>query len=182
MKINISRKSIYLITASFLLLLFVFIFSFAVLIPQGKEYRKSRVELLSISKDLRNYQNFFDETEEKLKDLQQKNRNIIVAFDAKFNAERFMKQNKHFFSSLSLSKAVSVEENEAFVTYEVNTTSQISSPKSFYDFLDSVNKSDWIIGVNFPIEFKREGDMIKSSFTMRIFCDNKDANTTKRAE
>jgi hypothetical protein len=56
-----------------------------------------------------------------------------------------------------------------FTIYEVNTTSKINSPKVFYNFLDSINKSDWIIGVNFPINFKREADMIRSSFTMRVY-------------
>jgi len=182
MKINITRQHIYLIVTSFVLLFFVFIFSFAILIPQGKEYRKSRLELKSKTKDLRNYQNFFNETEETLKDLQKSNRNIIISFDSKFNAKRFKKQYKNYFSSLDISKAVTVEKNDEFATYKVNTTSQISSPKSFYDFLDAVNKADWIIGVNFPIEFKREGELIKSSFTMKIFCDNKDENSTKKVE
>lgn len=182
MKINISRQNIYLISISLFLLIFVLIFSFLVLIPKGKEYRKNRVELKKNSKELRKYQNFYDETEGKLKELQKKHRHIIVAFDSKFNPTRFQKQYKSYFSSLELSELKKSVRKEEFTTYEVNTTSQISSPKSFYNFLDAVNKSDWIIGVNFPIEFKRDGELIKSTFTMQVLSNSKDENKTKIVE
>lgn len=182
MKINISRQNIYLIAISLFLLIFVLIFSFLVLIPKGKNYRKNRVELKANSKELRKYQDFYDKTEQKLKELQKKHRHIIIAFDSKFNPDRFQKQYKKYFSSLELSKVKKSVKKEEFTTYEVNTTSQISSPKSFYNFLDAVNKSDWIIGVNFPIKFKRDGELIKSSFTMQVLRNSRDENKTKTKE
>ena len=153
-----------------------------VLIPQGKDYRKNRVELKVNSKELRKYQNFYDETEDTFKELQKKHRHIIVAFDSKFDPKRFQKQYKSHFSSLELSKLKKGARKEEFITYEVNTTSQISSPKSFYNFLDAVNKSDWIIGVNFPIEFKRDGKLIKSTFTMQVLSSIRDTNATTKVE
>lgn len=177
-KSNISRQYIYLIAASLLLLIFVLIFSFAVLIPQGKEYRVKRVELKKKHKELREYENFHNETLERLQDLKSKNRRVITAFDASFNPQRFEKQNKEYFSSLSVSRLELMKGDEEFSVYEVNTTSQISSPTSFYSFLDSVNKSDWIIGINFPINFKRDGELIKSSFTMRVYANKEDSNAT----
>jgi hypothetical protein len=47
--------------------------------------------------------------------------------------------------------------------------------------LDDLNKGDWIIGVNFPINFVRDGEMIKSSFTMKVYTNNKDKNATASA-
>jgi hypothetical protein len=167
---------------SLFLFLFVLLFSFLVLIPEGKEYRVKRLEIKKDTKELRVYQNFHDETLETLKDLQSKNRHIITAFDSTFNPDRFEKQHKNYFSSLTLSKISRAQDENSFAVYEVNTTSEISSPKSFYNFLDSVNKSDWIIGVNFPINFKRDGEMIKSSFTMKVYTKNKDKNSTKTKE
>jgi len=159
---------------------FVLIFAFALLIPKGKEYRKDRVEFKKASQELRKYQYFHNEVEVKLKELQSDNRNIITAFDATFNQSRFQKQHRNYFSSLTLSKLSKVSDEDEFIAYEVNTTSEISSPKSFYDFLDAVNKSDWIIAVEFPINFKRDGEMIKSSFTMRVHTANRDTNLTKQ--
>ena len=177
MKINIPRPSLYLMILSFMLLIFVLVFAFTVLIPKGKEYRKERITVKKAQKELRKYQYFHDQTAQDLQNLQKKNRNIIIAFDKVFNKERFEKQYKSYFSSLHLSKLAAPVQKEEFVSYEVNTSSQISSPKSFYDFIEALNKADWIIGVNFPIAFEREGELIKSSFTMKVYCADK--NTTK---
>lgn len=179
MKINISREYIYLLGLSLFLLLFVIIFSFAVLIPAGKAYRVKRVEIEKLSNELYKYENFHNDTQKKLQDLRSKNRRIITAFDATFNPDRFEKQNKKHFTSLHISKVNFEKLEDDFAVYEVNTTSKISSPKIFYDFLESVNKSDWIIKINFPIIFKREGSLIKSSFTMKVYCNNRDTNRSK---
>jgi len=182
MKIKISRQNIYLISVSIFLLIFVLIFSFLVLIPEGKGYRENRTEFMKNSKELRKYQDFYDKKQAQLKDLQKKHRAVIVAFDNKFNAKRFQKQYKQNFSSLELSELKKKSKKDEFTTYEVNTSSQISSPKSFYNFLEAVNKSDWIIQVNFPINFKRDGELIKSSFTMQVLSNTRDENKTKKVE
>jgi hypothetical protein len=176
MKINISRQNIYLLAVSIFLLIFVFLFSFSVLIPEGKEYRQKRAELQKEQRVLMEYQSFHEETLEFLKNLQGENRGVITAFDTKFNATKFEKQHKDYFSSLSVSKKPLLSKNGEFDVYEVNTTSQISSPKSFYEFLEAVNKSSWIIGVNFPIEFQRDGELIKSSFSIKVYSNTKDLN------
>ena len=181
MKINISRQYVYLLIVSLFLFIFVLIFSFAILIPAGKEYRIKRVELKRMSTELRAYENFHNKTLETLQEMRSQNRRIIRAFDATFNPERFEKQNKNYFASLHIAKIAMPIEEKGFSVYEVNTTSQISSPKSFYNFLDAVNKSDWIIDINFPIDFKRDAEMIKSSFTMKVYCNNKDTNATASA-
>ena len=169
MKINISRESIYILSLSILLLIFVFLFSFLVLIPEGKEYRIKRSTLNKQKNELRRYKEFNDETLERLKNLQSKNGRIITAFETSFNSKRFQKIHRTYFSSLKLSKKESKEEEDEFSVYEVNTTSSISSPQNFYDFLDAINKDDWIISVNFPINFKRDAESIRSSFTMKVY-------------
>ncbi len=185
MKINISRQSIYLLAVSIFLLIFVFIFSFLVLIPEGQENRIQRLELKKESLELRKYQNFNDETLEHLKQLQSDNRNIITALERTFDAQRFEKKYSDYFSSLTILKQVEQFNEDEFSIYEVNTTSQISSPKSFYNFLEAVNKSDWIVGINFPINFKRDSELIKSTFTMKVYSANKggdeveDSNTSQ---
>jgi len=176
---NINRQNIYLLTLSIFLLVFVLIFSFIVLIPKGKEYRIKRTELRKMNLELRQLDDFSHKTVGILQKLQGDNRHIITAFGNEFNPDRFEKQYKGFFSSLKLSKKVKIEDDDDFTVYEVNTTSQISSPKSFYNFLDAVNKSDWIVGVDFPIKFKRDGEIISSSFTMKAYSNNKDSNSIK---
>jgi len=174
LKINIPRHSIYLIAFSIFLLIFVLLFAFLVLIPEGKEYRKARVNIKTQIKELRKYQDFNDETQTKLKELQKKHRHIIIAFDSVFNPRKFQKQHEKYFSSLTISKLERVKNEKEFAVYEVSTVSKISSPKGFYSFLDAINKSDWIIGIDFPIDFKRDGELIKSTFTMKVYCNAKD--------
>ncbi len=176
---NISRQNLYLLTLSVLLLLFVLLFSFSVLIPNGKEYRIKKNELREEYQKLRQLDSFHDETADILQKLQSNNRHIITAFDTSFSIDRFQKQHSKFFSSLKLSKLDRKENEDGFSVYEVNTTSEISSPKSFYDFLEAVNKSDWIVGINFPINFKRDSEMINSSFTMRVYSNLLDSNSSK---
>lgn len=182
MKINLSRQYIYLISFSAFLLIFVLLFAFLVLIPEGKEYRKSRVDAKTQIKELHKYQYFNDETEATLKELQKKHRHIIVAFDAIFNPNKFQKQHKNYFSSLEISKLERKTNEKEFAVYEVSAVSKISSPKGFYDFLDAINKSDWIIGIDFPIDFVRDSELIKSTFTMNVYCNAKDENSTKKVE
>ncbi len=178
MKINISRQNIYIIIISLVLLIFVLVFSFAFLIPEGKEYRVQRTELKKISKEVARYDDFDIQTLELLTTLKSDHRNIITAFDRTFSQDKFQKQHASYFKTLILSKRVKAEDEGEFMTYDVNTTSQINSPKSFYDFLDAINKSDWIISINFPINFKRDAELIHSTFSMKVYSNNKDKNTT----
>ncbi|WP_294964206.1 hypothetical protein [Sulfurimonas sp.] len=173
MKISISRQSIYLLSLSIFLLIFVLIFSFSVLIPKGKEYREQRNLLNKDRMEVRRYEDFSISTLDKLKELQSENAHSITAFDNSFNSERFEKQHSLHFTTLKLSKKKPLENEDEFAVYEVNTTSSINSPQSFYAFLDSINKGDWVIGINFPINFKRDHELITSSFTMRVYSTQK---------
>jgi len=177
-KINISRQHIYLLTISLLLFVFVLIFAFAVLIPEGKEYRIKRTELKKELKELRKYQNFSDETYELLKNMQSENRHIITAFDTLFDLNRFEKQYKSYFTSFKITQLQSKDPEDGFTVYEVNASSKITTPTKFYEFLEAVNKSDWIIDINFPINFKREGEHINSSFTMRVYYNSSESNVS----
>ena len=180
MKINISRQNIYLLSLSVFLFLFVIIFAFALLIPEGKEYRNKKLTLKKASVELRRYENFRDEVEEELQTLKSENKNIIAAFDKEFSMYRFEKIHKVYFNSLSISPQVKMDDEGEFSVYEINTISDINSPQSFYDFLDAVNKTDWIIGINFPITFKRDANTLKSSFTMKVYGISKNINKTSK--
>lgn len=169
MKTRISRQSIYLLSLSLVLLLVALLFSFALLIPAGKEYRIKKMERDKHAQVLMQYQMWYDETYKVLKELQSKNKRTITAFDNRFDPDRFVKTNRHYFQSLQLSPIQESTTEAPFSLYEVNATSRIGSPENFYDFLEGINKSDWIIGINFPVHFKRDQDLILSSFTMKVY-------------
>lgn len=163
-----SRQTLYMIILSLLLLICIVVFSFLFLIPKGKEYRTLRLESKKEFQSFELTERRYDQADEKLKELQSRHKKMIKAFNTPFNPDRFTKLYKHEFDDLYLTEITTFESNGSFKIYEVNATSKITSPESFYTFLEGVNKSSWIIGVNFPIHFERDGDKIRSSFTMRV--------------
>lgn len=164
-----NRQTFSLVLFSVILMVSVVAFSFLALIPKGKEYRTLRIESKKEVQKLESAQLRYDETLIRLQELEARNRPMIKAFDTPFNPERFTRLYKKEFQDLYLTEITTFEANGTFKTYEVNATSKITSPQSFYTFLENINKSEWIIGVNFPILFERNGDRIRSSFTMRVY-------------
>src|SRR3989339_349653 len=163
-----NRQTLFVVILSLFLLTGVVAFSFLFLIPKGKEYRALRLESKKEVQQLELAQNRYDNTHNRLKDLQLQHKGTIGAFDKMFNPDRFERLYKKEFTDLYLTEVTTFESNGTFKVYEVNATSKITSPQSFYNFLENVNKSEWIIGVNFPIHFERDGDKIRSSFTMKV--------------
>jgi len=163
-----NRQTLFVVILSLFLLTGVVAFSFLFLIPKGKEYRALRLESKKEVQQLELAQNRYDNTHSRLKDLQLQHKGTIGAFDKTFNPDRFERLYKKEFTDLYLTEVTEFESNGTFKVYEVNATSKITSPQSFYNFLENVNKSEWIIGVNFPIHFERDGDKIRSSFTMKV--------------
>jgi len=180
-KINLTRHNLYVIIITLILLLSVLLFSFLVLIPEGQEYRMKRLEWKKTLLQHDEYQSYHDEVFAELKNAQHENKNTINGLKTPFDASRFEKEYKSYFTSLMLSPLHQASDENNFSVYEVNTTSKISTPKHFYQFLDAVNKSDWIIGVNFPITFVKDGEMIRSSFTMKVYANKPDTNASTSA-
>ncbi len=169
MKLTVSRQNIYLLSLSFLLLVFVLLFAFLALIPEGKTYRIERLEMKKYAANEAQFNMWHDEVFKELRQLQSSNKHIIAAYENSFNTERFIKINSVYFENLKLNELERRDSDDSFTLYEVNATSKIDSPNSFYAFLEGINKSDWIVSVNFPIRFEREGNLIKLSFTLKIF-------------
>jgi len=182
-KLYLSRQTLYMLIIALILLILVFVFAFLFLIPKGKEYRTERIIMKKELALQRKHKEYNDETYAHLQDLRTKHKHIIEAYDNSFDPERFIKMNKDCFESLTLTKQKNIENNASeFSIYEVNASSKIDSPQNFYTFIDQVNKSNSIVKVNFPIHFEREGDLIRSSFTMRVYCaDKSEATLSKEA-
>ncbi len=179
MKINFPRHIVYTVIFTIFLIFFAVWFATAKLIPMGKEYRKNRLELKKEKVDLKRYEDFYAQTLQIYNKTKTKNRHIIEAFANEFDAQKFIALYSKYFISLSLSKDQNATQNDWYEVYEVKTTSKIKSPTNFYDFLDAINKSDWIVGVTFPIDFEREGELIHSSFKMQVYKKIKDKTSTE---
>lgn len=174
------RQTLFVVILSLLLLIGVSAFSFFFLIPKGKEYRSLRLESKKEFQEFELTQNRFDNTKNRLDDLKKEHKHTIGAFDKTFDPGRFERLYKKEFTDLYLTEVTAEESNGTFKVYEVNATSKITSPKSFYEFLENINKSEWVIGVNFPIHFERDGDQIRSSFTMKVHNKPSDTEETEK--
>ena len=179
MKIEVSRQNLYLLVLSVILLIFVLFFSFLVLIPQGKQYREKRVQIKKEESELKVQKKYNSDTTDILKTIRNENKNIIASFANTFDSKRFKKLHDGYFSELIISKEPNEYKKDNFSVYSVKAVSKINSPKTFYNFLDSINKTEWIISINFPINFKRESDVISSSFTMKVYSNSVDSNLSK---
>lgn len=163
-----SHQTLYLVLLSLLLLAGVAAFSFFFLIPKGKEYRIMRLESKKEEQLIMMAKEKLAEKESKLSKLSKEHEATIKAFKTPFNPKKFTAEYRHAFHDLYLTELESGEVNGSIKIYEVNATTKITSPQTFYEFLEKINKSPWIISVNFPINFEREGEWIKSSFTMKV--------------
>jgi lipopolysaccharide export LptBFGC system permease protein LptF len=163
-----SHKTFDLLLLSLILITMIVVFSFIFLIPKGKEYRTLRLENKKEVSALARSNEEKDRLQVKLEGLESKNDKTIKAFKKPFNAYKFVKKYDKEFQDLFVTEMTLQDQNGSFKVYEVNATTKIDSPEVFYRFLDNLNNSDWIIGIDFPIHFERSGDMIKSSFTMKV--------------
>ncbi len=159
--------NILLLSLGFMIIFFAFVAIF--LIPTGKQYKKDHKVYMEAIYERNKAQEYHDETMMNLKDLQQKNRSIIVAYSNKFDPDAFAKQYRGYFKQLKLTTVDAKEEEDIFDIYEVKATSDIHSPTDFYDFLEAVNKSENIISVEFPIDFVAERSVIRASFRLKVF-------------
>jgi len=159
--------NILLLSLGFIILFFAFVAIF--LIPTGKEYKKDHKNYMKAIYERDRAQDFHDDTMQNLKDLQTKNRAIILAYSNLFDPDAFARQYSRYFKRLKLTSVDAKEKDNIFDIYEVKATSDIKSPTDFYDFLNAVNKSENIISVEFPINFISDGPVIHSSFRLKVF-------------
>ncbi|MDP1784116.1 MAG: hypothetical protein Q8K81_01685 [Sulfuricurvum sp.] len=163
-----NHRTLYLVLLSLFLLIGILLFAIVFLIPKGKEYRTLRLESKKEQQLINRAQDRYGYVNKKLEKLKSEHARTMEAFQTAFNPEKFTKMNHQDFQDLYLTEIQMADHNGSFKVYEVNATTKIISPQAFYNFLEKINKSDWIIAVNFPVYFERDGDKIKSSFTMKV--------------
>jgi hypothetical protein len=164
-----NRQSLYILLLSVALLIGVILFSSFLLIPKGKEYRTLRLENKKEFQQLEYAQREYDQAQEHHNVFERQNAHTIRAYKTPFNPDKFEKLYKKEFTDMYLTEVTTFEHNGSFSVYEVNASSKITSPESFYRLIEGVNKGDWIIKINFPIHFERDGDKIRSTFTMQVY-------------
>jgi hypothetical protein len=168
-KIVLKRSNLPFLATAFVLLSLVLLFAFFVLTPKLKSCRNLAGQQAQQSTGLSKVQLRYDRLYEQLRSLQSSNKQLLRAYEKLFDVERFIAENRQYFSLLEAKQVSPAVTEGAFVHYEISALSRMGSPKNFYDFLESLKRSGWVAGVYEPVVFEREGDQIRVTFRMKVF-------------
>lgn len=142
---------------------------FALIVPDVKKYKKAKKESYRYELQTKRASDVLDEEKKRLQDTTKQNLKIINALNSGFNTDKFKQFAQKFFDNVSLSKQTSAPEANGFTVYELNVTSSIKSPSSFYDFIDALPNYENVIKADFPINMTSHGNKIKSSFNIKVY-------------
>ncbi len=146
-----------------------------VIVPNIKEYRASKTIYKRAFVHQARVENVLRERDEELRDLNSKNRRVVISFLHQFSTDNFIKYAGKFFTQVTLEKVDKKVYKNDFIEYELKVTSSLKSPTNFYDFLEGLNRYDNIVEANFPIHLESNSSKINSTFTIKVY----DVNSTK---
>lgn len=142
---------------------------FVFIVPSVKEYKSVRVQYNRHDLALKRVEEVLRAKEERLDKEQSQNERILKALANKFDHDKFIAYANGFFKNANLSKVSKTTKNETYSMYELNVTSLIDSPSSFYRFLDGLKSYENIIKADFPITMKSDGKFINSTFNIKVY-------------
>ncbi len=157
-----------------LIFLFVFIVTTLVLItvlilPNIKSYRSARGEYNQAMVHKTRVQEVLNQRDKEMKQLLLANRKIFDSFGHKFSQKEFINFSNQFFKKVTLKEVKQSKHTNEFRVYELNVTSSLKTPVKFYKFLDGLNHYQNIVQADFPIDLKSNGDLIYSSFKIKVY-------------
>ncbi len=164
-KINYTKLLMFL--AIFIVITLVLLLT--LIVPNIKEYRTARGQYNNASVHKIRVQSVLAERENDLKELQSKNRKVFEAFKHKFTQDEFIGFANNFFDKVTLKEVKQSDYKKEFKVYELNVTSSLKTPVNFYKFLEGLNHYQNMIQADFPIELISNGDIINSSFKIRVY-------------
>jgi len=164
-KINYVKLLIFLVVFIFIILLLISI----LILPNIKKYRVARGEFNQAMVHKTRVQSVLNEREKELKKLRLDNWKIFSAFKHDFSEEEFLAFTKQFFNKVSLKEVKQSSYTKEFEIYELNVTSSLKTPIKFYQFLNGLNHYNNIIQADFPIDLKSNGNLIYSSFKIKVY-------------
>ncbi len=164
-KINYVKLLIFL----FVFILITLVLISALILPNIKKYRVARADYAQAMVHKHRVQSVLTQREKELKQLLLTNRKIFDAFGHKFSQEEFVSFANQFFDKVTLKEIKQTQHTNEFKVYELNVTSSLKTPVKFYKFLDGLNHYQNIIQADFPIDLKSNGDIIHSSFKIKVY-------------
>ena len=164
-KINYVKLLIFL----FVFILITLLLIMTLILPNIKKYRVAKREYNQALVHKTRVQNVLTQREKELKQLKLENRKIFDSFSHKFSTREFVSFANQFFKKVTLKEIKQSKYTDEFKIYELNVTSSLKTPVKFYKFLDGLNYYQNIVQADFPIDLKSNGDMIYSSFKIKVY-------------
>ena len=164
-KINYVKLLMFL----FLFILITLVLITTLILPNIKKYRVARGEYNQAMVHKARVQSVLNQREKELKQLLLSNRKIFDSFKHKFSQKEFVSFANQFFNKVNLKEIKQSQYTNEFKVYELNVTSSLKTPVKFYKFLDGLNHYQNIIQADFPIDLKSNGDLIYSSFKIKVY-------------
>jgi len=162
----------------YMILLFVLIFG--MVIPAIKEYKKKNKSFYTTQNEYEEIKSKHEAIYSKLKSLQYKNRKIVETFEREWNEKDFLDKANEFFLKTELKLVDQNNSNKYFKVYELDATTQMSSPENFYRFMESLPLMPFAIQADFPLTFSSNGDLISGVFRIKVFNEKKDQKLSSK--
>ncbi|SFP30511.1 hypothetical protein [Hydrogenimonas thermophila] len=165
-------KEIRLIRMLVLILIYLiilFILIFGIVIPSIKQYKSKSKVYHTVQNEYEMIKNEHESFYDKLKSLQHKNRKIIETFEKDWDKNVFLEKANRFFIRTELKLVDNNLSDTKFKIYELDATTQMSSPENFYRFMEALPLMPFAIQADFPISFYSNGDFISGVFRIKVF-------------
>lgn len=142
---------------------------FAIIVPNIKEYKKTKALYGRNELATMRIKNSLDAKESELQKIAQTNQKILDALITTFDEKKFITYANKYFSNVTLSKGTTQITPTGFTQYELNVSSSIQSPQNFYEFLQGLSSYESVIKADFPIKMVANKELIESSFNIKVY-------------
>ncbi len=154
----------------FILLCVAFFFLF--LRPSITDQRLKNINFRKAEIVQKETKNEYEGLVKTLKELKTQNSKMINAFNAVVEKERLQSELAQYFGEVNIASFLKTPQ-EPYVKTEVVVQANSLELKNFYDFLDWVNSSGYIMRVDFPIDIRKEDEKLYYTFKLLVFSNAK---------
>ena len=164
-------------------LVVVFVLIFAAVVPLVKSYRHTKTLYIRQKSEFGRLSEDHKSVLSRLKNLQEKNRKLIQAFDNRWDRKAFEKMAGRYFKTFSLTAAEGNLSIPHFVIYKFRAQTTMKTPQNFYRFIDELGTMPYVVLIDFPIAFESHGgDIIEGVFRIGVHEESKGEDANRSAQ
>ena len=167
MQVNDKTLKFMIFILTFLVVVTAFVLFFV--IPGIKAFKTKKAEYYQ---QLRTEKRLAEEEktlEAKLQQLKEKNAKVLHAFQKDFDEAEFLKMAHRYFKNVKLLPKRKRITESGLQTYEFEADFNADTPVQFYRFIDTINRMDNIVKINFPIILEAHNRIITIQFNMSVY-------------